>query len=98
MSAASVQKRIVSDGALRRRAVYAGPKPRFRPARRRAPAARAASAEPSEDAGSTTTTGTPSGTDATAAVTCAEEFHETIATRTRGTLKRFDDRPLGNVA
>ncbi len=49
------------------------------------PAARAASAEPSVEALSTTTTGTSGGTDVTAAGRCAAEFHDTIATRTRGT-------------
>jgi len=40
---------------------------------------------------STTTTGTPSGTDTIASRRWAEEFQDTIATRTRGTVKPSDD-------
>ena len=70
--------------------LHAGPKPRFR-SRLDHARARALARRPRirrDDALSTTTTGTPGGTDFTAAARCAAEFHDTIATRTRGTLKR----------
>ena len=66
-AASGFRKRIVSDGAPSFAArLQAGPNPRFAPASTtRAPAARATPADPSVDALSTTTTGTPGGTDCT---------------------------------